>query len=163
MGIKNPKQLEQALEKHIIQWLTKMGDKIHDYLEEFIHTEFYNQYSPSIYYERKYRIIKAITVTSIKKKGNTYSLSIYLDPEKVSYDPSIWYDIKEDTWNYIKGDSSEYVFNLISQGIHGDESFGQTDGRFWETFLESIDAGGIYDIFEDFKKWLRDKGIMVAN
>jgi hypothetical protein len=48
---------------------------------------------------------------------------------------------------------------MIANGIHGSESFGVTEGRFWDSFLESID-GGIYDIFEDFKKWLGDKGIL---
>jgi hypothetical protein len=159
-GAKNMKELEKMIEKQIVNWMVSIGKKLPKYLEEFIHSEFYDQYEPSDLYDRKYRIIEAITVTSVKKQGDTYTLSIYLDPSKVSYDPSIWYDRKLGTWNYIKGDTSEYVFNLIANGIHGDAEFGETDGRFWETFLDSIDAGGIYDIFDDFKKWLGNKGIL---
>jgi hypothetical protein len=37
---------------------------------------------------------------------------------------------------------------------------GQTEGRFWEAFLDSVDAGGIYDLFEDFKRYLSKNGVL---
>jgi hypothetical protein len=157
---KSMADLGKFMEKQIISWLIETGDKLHGYLKDFIYSEYYGQYIPSEYYERQYRIVDAITVTSIKKVGNTYYLEIYLDPSKVSYDSSVWYDKGAGTWNYIKGDTSEDVFNLIANGIHGWEENSQTSGRFWESFLESIGHGGIYDLFEDFKKSLNGKGLL---
>lgn len=157
---KNMNDLQKYMEKQIVTWLKSIGEKLPVYLEEFIMSEYYNQYTPSDLYERKYRIIESITVTSVKKVGNEYILEIYLDPSKVSYTPSIWYDRGSSSWNYIKGDTSEEVFNLIANGIHGSPEFGQTEGRFWESFLDSIGANGVYDIFENFKKYLNGRGIL---
>jgi hypothetical protein len=87
-------------------------------------------------------------------------MSIYLDPSAVSYDPSVWYDKRSGSWNYIEGDTSEDVFNLMANGIHGSIENGQTEGRFWEAFLDSVGAGGIYDLFEDFKRYLGKNGVL---
>lgn len=160
---RNSAELNKIIEQQIKSWLVETGQKLHKYLEEFIQTEYYDQYTPSSLYERQYRIIDAIMVTSVTKVGNTYSLSIYLDPTKVSYDPSIWYDTRYQSWGWIKGDTPEDVFNLMAEGIHGTIENGQTEGKFWETFLESIDHGGVYDLFENFKRYLGDKGILTIS
>lgn len=157
----NMKELRNMVEQQlIIKWMQNLSIKLPEYLKEFIMSEYYGQYVPSEYYERHYRIIDAITVTSIKKIGNTYEMSIYLDPSKVSYDPAVWYDKKNNSWNYIKGTPSKDVFDLIAQGIHGSPEFGQTDGRFWDSFLDSVGHGGIYDLFEEFEKYLNGKGLL---
>lgn len=157
---KNMNDLNKFLEQKIIAWLTSIGEKLPEHLKEFMESEYYDQYKPTDWYERHYRIMEAIMVSSIIKSGNTYSLSIYLDPSKVSYDPAVWYNQRNGSWNYIKGDTSEDVFNLMANGIHGAIENGQTEGRFWDTFLESIGHGGMYDLFEDFKKYLGGKGIL---
>ena len=155
------KELEKYMEHKIITWLTSIGQELNEYLKEFIYSEYYDQYKPTEWYDRKYRIISAIMVSSIKKVGKAYELSVYLDPTKVSYDPAVWYDKSSGSWGYIMGDAPEDVFNLIANGIHGSAEFGQTEGRFWDTFIESIDKGGVYDIFEDFKRYLINSGLMV--
>jgi hypothetical protein len=157
---RNMNDVEKYIESKIIAWLTKVGQQLPIYLKEFIQSEYYDQYAPSPLYDRKFRIMEAIMVTSIKKIGNTYTMSIYLDPSAVSYDPSVWYDKRSGSWNYIKGDTSEDVFNLMANGIHGSIDNGQTDGRFWEEFLDSVGAGGIYDLFEDFKRYLGKNGVL---
>ena len=155
------KELEKFMETQIINWLTKISNELPKYLEEFIYSEYYDKYKPTEWYERQYRIIDAIMVSKIVKIGNAYSISICLDPSKASYYPSIWYNTRNGSWNYIKGDSSEDVFNLMANGIHGAIENGQTDGRFWESFVESVNHGGIHDIFEDFKKHLKGTGLNV--
>jgi len=154
------KELEKFMEQQVIAWLKKVQLKLPEYLREFIFSEYYDQYQPTDLYERQYRIIEAIMVSSIVKTGNTYTISIYLDPDKVSYDPSIWYDTRFKSWGWIKGDEAEDVFNLMSNGIHGTYENGQTQGRFWEAFVDSINHGGIYDLFENFKKYLGGKGVL---
>lgn len=154
------KELEKYMEQKIIAWLTIMQANLPEYLREFIFSEYYDQYQPTDLYERQYRIISAIMTSSIVKVGNTYSISIYLDPDKVSYDPSLWYDTRLKSWGWIKGDKAEDVFDLMADGIHGTFENGQTQGRFWDAFVESINHGGIYDLFEDFKKYLGGKGVL---
>lgn len=154
------KELNAFMEKKMLLWLTKVQAQLPQYLEKFIYSEYYDQYQPTDLYERQYRIIEAIMVSSIKKVGNTYTISIYLDPNKVSYDPSLWYDTRLNSWGVINGDTSEDVFNLMANGIHGTIENGQTEGRFWEAFVESVNHGGIHDLFEDFKRYLGGKGIL---
>jgi hypothetical protein len=134
--------------------MVDIKEKLPDYLEEFIMSEFYNQYSPSMY-DRQYRIISAIITSKIKDIGNGYGFELYLDPSSVSYDPSFW--TSHGVTYYKQGDSADDVFRLISQGVHGSTGFGVTSGRFWEKFLNEIGEGGIYDIFVEFKKYLGDK------
>ena len=153
--IKNNADLQKVLKQQLYKWLSDVKARLPKYLEEFIMTEYYDQYTPSSLYERQYRILEAIMTSDIKDIGNGYELEIYLDSTKVSYDPSFW--TAHGVTYYKKGDSADDVFNNMANGIHGNTEFGVTSGRFWETFLEEIDEGGIYDVFVGFKKFMRDK------
>lgn len=147
--------IQLAMKKKMYSWMVKIKEQLPKYLEEFIISEYYDQYTPSDLYERQYRILKAIMTSEIKDIGSGYEFSIYLDPSKVSYDPSFW--TSHGVTYYKKGDDADVVFRNMANGIHGSEQFGVTSGRFWETFLNEIGEGGIYDIFVDFKKDLETK------
>lgn len=153
--IKNNADLQKVLKQQIYRYMVIIKEKLPVYLEEFIMSEFYDQYTPSALYNRQYRIISAIMASNIKDIGNGYEFEIYLDPTAVSYDPSFW--TSHGVTYYQKGDDADDVFRNIAQGIHGSTEFGVTSGRFWEKFLNEIDEGGIYDIFIGFKKFMRDK------
>jgi hypothetical protein len=153
--IKDNAALQKVLKQQLYKWLLDMKEKLPKYLEEFIMSEYYDQYTPSDLYERQHRIIEAIMTSNIKDIGNGYEFEIYLDPSKVVYDPSFW--TSHGVTYYIKGDSADDVFHNMANGIHGSTEFGVTSGRFWETFLEEIGEGGIYDIYQSFKKYLGDK------
>ena len=80
-------------------------------------------------------------------------MEIYLDPERASYDPSIWY-YPNGSFTYIKGDDTETVFENMRNGIHGSPDFGITEGDFWRAFVDSVSLGGIHDLFLEFKNYL---------
>ncbi len=153
--IKNNADLQKALKQQLYRYMANIKEKLPNYLEEFIMSEFYDLYTPSSLYDRQYRIISAIMSSNIKDIGNGYEFEIYLDPSSVSYDPSFW--TSHGVTYYQKGDDADDVFRLISQGIHGSIEFGVTTGRFWEKFLNEIGESGIYDIFVGFKKYMSDK------
>lgn len=156
--IKNNADLQKALKQQIYRYMVDIKEKLPVYLEEFIMSEYYNQFEPSMY-ERKFRIISAIMTSKIKDIGNGYEFEIYLDPTAVSYDPSFW--TSHGVTYYQKGDDADDVFQNISQGIHGSPEFGVTSGRFWEKFLNEIGEGGIYNIFVGFKKYVSEKSNLV--
>jgi len=154
--IKNNADLQKVLKQQIYRYMVDIKEKLPVYLEKFIMSEYYDQYTPVMYEPyRQYRIISAIMTSSIKDIGNGYEFEIYLDPTAVSYDPSFW--ISHGVTYYKKGDSADDVFHNMANGVHGSTEFGVTSGRFWEKFLNEIDEGGIYDIFIGFKKFMRDK------
>ena len=153
--IKNNADLQKALKQQIYRYMVSIKEKLPVYLEEFIMSEYYDQYTPSGLYDRQYRIISAIMTSNIKDIGNGYEFEIYLDPTAVSYDPSFW--TSHGVTYYKKGDDADDVFQNMANGIHGSPEFGVTSGRFWEKFLDEIGEGGIYDIFVAFKKYLSDK------
>lgn len=152
--IKNNKDLQKALKQQLYKWMVQIKDKLPNYLEEFIMSEFYDQFTPQMY-EREFRILSAIMTSEIRDIGNGYEFKLYLDPTSVSYDPSFW--TSHGVTYYIKGDSADDVFRNMANGVHGSSEFGVTSGRFWEKFLEEIGEGGIYDIFVAFKKYLGNK------
>ncbi|MEY8352608.1 hypothetical protein AALB39_04535 [Lachnospiraceae bacterium 54-53] len=148
-----PGELNSFMLKLTVRKYKELQIKLPEYLKGFIYSEFYNKYTPSDLYDRQYRIIDSIMVSNIKVSGVTVSMEIYLDPDKVSYDPSIWY-YPSGAFTYIKGDDSETVFENMRQGIHGSSDFEVTDGDFWQAFVDSVNHGGIYDLFADFKRYL---------
>lgn len=152
--IKNNSDSQKVMKQQIYRYMVSIKEKLPVYLEEFIMSEYYDQYQPTMH-ERKFRIISAIMTSNIKDIGNGYEFEIYLDPTAVSYDPSFW--SSHGVTYYQKGDNADDVFRNMSQGIHGSSEFGVTSGRFWEKFLNEIGEGGIYDIFVGFKKYLGDK------
>lgn len=153
--IKNNADLLKIMKQQIYRYMVSIKEKLPVYLEEFIMSEYYDQYTPSGLYDRQYRIISAIMTSNIKDIGNGYEFEIYLDPTAVSYDPSFW--TSHGVTYYQKGDNADDVFQNMANGIHGSSEFGVTSGRFWKKFLDEIGEGGIYDIFVGFKKYLGNK------
>ena len=153
--IKSNADLLKVMKKQLYDWMSHIQQNLSKILEEFIMSEYYDQYTPSPLYDRQYRILEAIMTSKIKDIGNGYEFELYLDPNAVSYDPSFW--TSHGVTYYKHGDDADVVFHNMANGIHGSEEFGVTSGRFWKTFLDEIDEGGIYDIFLDFKKYLGSK------
>jgi len=148
-----PDQIDAHIIKIIVAKYKQLQEDLPRYLEQFIYSEFYDKFEPEMY-ERQYRIINAIMVSNIKMSGKTISMEIYLDPSKVSYDPETWKSPITGTESSIHGDTVEDVWDLMRSGIHGQESIAVTDGDFWQSFVDSVNHGGIYDLFADFKKYL---------
>jgi hypothetical protein len=150
----NASEIDNYIIKMIVAKYKELQINLPKYLKQFIYSEYYDKYQPSEFYERQYRIIDAIMVSNIRLSGTTVSMEIYLDPDKAKYNPSVWYNQGTGLWSPIQGDSAETVFGNIKNGIHGSHEFGVTDGDFWQSFVDSVNHGGIYDLFVDFKKYL---------
>lgn len=146
-------QIDAYVIKMVVAKYKQLQKDLPRYLEQFIYSEFYDKYEPKVY-DRQRRIIDAIMVSNIKMSGKTISMEIYLDPSKVSYDPSTWKNPITGTISSIPGDTVEDVWELMRSGIHGSEDIAVTDGDFWQAFVDSVNHGGIYDLFVDFKKYL---------
>lgn len=162
--IRNEADLLKAGKQLIYGQMLIMQKKLPEYLKEYIMSEYYDQYSPTSMYERKYRILVAITSSDIIDTGNGYQLEVYLDPNKVSYDPSVW-TYPDGTTSYIRGDDPLTVFENMAMGIHGwigNPRPYQTEGRFWEEFLSAIGEGGIYNMFIGFKKYISRMGYSIS-
>lgn len=160
--IKSASDWIKAGKKMMYAWMLNQQKNLPQYLEDFIMSEYYDQYSPTIY-DRKFRILVAITSSEIVDIGDGYKLEIYLDPNKVSYDPSIWTYPDGSIW-YRQGDDPLTVFENMANGIHGwigNPRPYQTEGRFWEEFLNAIGEGGVYNMFQDFMKFMNNKGYLV--
>ena len=161
--IRNSNDLIKAGKQLIYQQMLLLQKKLPEYLKEYIMSEFYDQYAPTVY-EREFRILEAITASEIIDVGNGYILEIYLDPNKVSYDPSIW-TYPDGTITYKQGDDPLTVFTLMSQGIHGfigNPRPYQTEGRFWEEFLNAVGHSGVYDMFIGFKRFIASNGYRIS-
>ena len=160
---KTQSELNKALEKQVIAWLEEKRRALPELLRSFIMAAYYDEYEPSSLYHRKYRILEAIMASKIVKQGNVYYIEIYLDPDAVSYNPAFWtyYDeYGERHSTEIQGDSSEFVFQNIANGVHGRPEYGVTSGRFWKEFISALQKDGVLDLFEDFKKSLNGKGFL---
>jgi hypothetical protein len=161
--IRNNADLIKAGKQLIYKQMLILQKKLPDYLEQYIMSEYYDQYTP-VMYERSFRILAAITSSEIVDVGIGYQLEVYLDPNKVSYDPSVW-AYPDGATSYIQGDDPLTVFNNMANGIHGfigNPRPYQTEGRFWEEFLNAIGHGGVYDMFVGFKRFIASKGYLIA-
>lgn len=134
--IKQANDINKVLEKEIYQWLAQLKNELPELLKDFIMSEYHEQNSSSALYKRQYRILNSVMSSNIKKAGNTYSMEIYLDSDKLSYDPSLW------------------------GAAYPSDSVDVSDGWFWYTFLNSIGEGGTYDIFQKFKSYIGEKSLI---
>ncbi|WP_125140601.1 hypothetical protein [Clostridium transplantifaecale] len=134
--IKQANDINKVLEKEIYQWLAQLKNELPELLKDFIMSEYHEQDSSSALYKRQYRILNSVMSSNIKKAGNTYSMEIYLDSDKLSYAPSLW------------------------GAAYPSDSVDVSDSWFWYTFLNSIGEGGTYDIFQKFKSYIGEKALI---
>lgn len=131
--IKHTNELNKFLEKIIYQWLTKLKKELPELLKDFIMSDYHVQSASPDLYKHQYQLLNSVISGNIKKNRNTYSLEIYLDPDKISDNPSIW--------------GTVYPSGTVPV----------TDSQFWYAFLNSIGEGGTYDIFLKFKSYIGEK------
>jgi len=72
-----PDQINDVIIKVIVAKYKELQIKLPEYLKQFIYSEFYDQYQPSEYYERQYRIIDAIMVSNIRLSGKELRTIMY--------------------------------------------------------------------------------------
>ncbi len=118
--------------------LEQTAEEIKKAWRYYIQTEFYDQYKPERY-KRTFQLLESLVITEVYKELSGYwKIAVYMDPEPVVY----------------KHDSPWLVWDWAAQGVHGylnnDGSLGeysvQTDGRFYESILEDLQAGVFTEI-----------------
>jgi hypothetical protein len=109
------------------QVLTETSKKIQILMTEIIHEFFYNAYSPTTY-KRTYKLLNSVTQTKMIKVGNSYQITIFLDPKKSgNYDNGGKHRYFMSESNRIIPVNDDYpqnfdantVFRYASMGIHG--------------------------------------------
>ena len=147
--IKNQKELERVLEKHIKSSLEKTQKVVYDTLDKSIN-EFYAEYDP-LWYRRTYSFLKSLTHTKVTKKGNTFVCEVKIDEDYLSHKyhgndspaniPATGYDVAK--W----ADRQSIGFN---GGNHGyTVNTGRNDG-FWNIAIEELgDVPGLIHMFKE--------------
>lgn len=134
--IKQTNELNKVLEKQIYQWLTKLKKELPELLKDFIMSDYHVVSTSPELYKHQYQLLNSVLSSNIKKNRNTYSLEIYLDPDKISDNSSIW--------------GTVYPSGTVQV----------TDSQFWYAFLNSLGEGGTYDIFQKFKSFVGEKAFV---
>ncbi len=86
---KNLKEVEQYIGKIIEQEIKKIGEETRKAVRLELKNRFYGRpgYSPTqtetAYYQRTFQLLDSIVCDSVKIDGNTYSVKIYSDPNKM--------------------------------------------------------------------------------
>lgn len=105
------KYIESACEKAV----QNACNRLLGTLQELIDTEYYDQFEPD-YYKRTYQFWKSATTRMLSKNCG----EIFMDESAMDYG-SFW--------------TGELQLLYASEGYHGHTDF-QTEGRFWDSFIE---------------------------
>lgn len=75
-------ELMKMIELQVISNLSKIGEEVKSYLRTTLLNDWYHSYMPT-HYERTNMLIDSLTVSPVKKLGNTFQVEIYFDENKI--------------------------------------------------------------------------------
>ena len=139
--IKSYSDLEKIMANSIQIALDNTANEIKDLITEFI-TMFYTEYNPH-WYERTFQFLNSCTKTEVKRNGNSFIVSVYIDYVNLDYKDATGYD----------------VVDLANHGYHGIYNI-ETSTHFWDDSIEVM-TNSRY-IQEQFAGFLRSKGWKVG-
>jgi len=146
---KSIKALNSYIQNNVLKdFISQAGEKINLVIRDYIQSRFYDQYTPYLY-KRTWQLLNSVTTAKPVKIGSGYEIEIYLDADSATY---------YDTHSH-KEEDAETIFLLASQGYHG--HIGPTPGRFMEEASQDIQDGTAYDIINDFRRYLGERGFKV--
>lgn len=122
---------EKYLNQKISVAVENSCKKILDELQTIIVGEFYDQYTPK-QYVREYLFLQSATT----KMLNQITGMVFMDEDVMNY-PGDW--------------DGERQLAYAAEGYHGRLSI-QTDGRFWDTFVEFMKNNALIILKEEMKK-----------
>ena len=117
--------------------LDNTANEVKDLITEFI-TMFYTEYNP-FWYERTFQFLNSCTKTEVKRSGNSFIVSVYIDYLNLDY----------------KEDSGYDVVSLANSGYHGNPDI-ETSTHFWDDSMKVM-INSRY-VQEQFASFLRSKG-----
>ena len=107
--------LVSAMNKNINIAVENACNRLLGTLQQLIDTEYYDQFEPD-YYKRTYQFWRSATTKMLTQNCG----EIFMD---------------EDAMNYGAYWDGELQLQFASRGYHGTTAI-QTEGRFWQTFLD---------------------------
>ena len=123
--------LVTAMNKNINIAVENACNRLLGTLQELIDTEYYDQFEPD-YYKRTYQFWRSATTKMLTQNCG----EIFMD---------------EDAMNYGTYWDGELQLQFASRGYHGTTAI-QTDGRFWQTFLDFCEQNSVKILKEELIK-----------
>ena len=123
--------LENYIEKACENAVENACNRLLGTLQELIDTEYYDQYEPEKY-RRTYQFWRSATTKMLSKNCG----EIFMDADAMNYG-SFW--------------NGELQLLYASEGYHGTDKI-QTEGRFWDSFIEYCDNNAVRILREELEK-----------
>ena len=123
--------LVSAMNKNINIAVENACNRLLGTLQELIDTEYYDQFEPD-YYKRTYQFWRSATTKMLTQNCG----EIFMD---------------EDAMNYGTYWDGELQLQFASRGYHGTTAI-QTEGRFWQTFLDFCEQNAVKILKEELIK-----------
>ena len=123
--------LVSAMNKNINIAVENACNRLLGTLQELIDTEYYDQFEPD-FYIRSYQFWRSATTKMLTQNCG----EIFMD---------------EDAMNYGTYWDGELQLQFASRGYHGTTAI-QTEGRFWQTFLDFCEQNAVKILKEELIK-----------
>ena len=123
--------LVTAMNKNINVAVENACNRLLGTLQQLIDTEYYDQFEPD-YYKRTYQFWRSATTKMLTQNCG----EIFMD---------------EDAMNYGTYWDGELQLQFASRGYHGTTAI-QTEGRFWQTFLDFCEQNAVKILKEELIK-----------
>ena len=123
--------LVTAMNKNINIAVENACNRLLGTLQQLIDTEYYDQFEPD-YYKRTYQFWRSATTKMLTQNCG----EIFMD---------------EDAMNYGTYWDGELQLQFASRGYHGTTAI-QTEGRFWQTFLDFCEQNAVKILKEELIK-----------
>ena len=123
--------LVSAMNKNINIAVENTCNRLLGTLQQLIDTEYYDQFEPD-YYKRTYQFWRSATTKMLTQNCG----EIFMD---------------EDAMNYGTYWDGELQLQFASRGYHGTTAI-QTEGRFWQTFLDFCEQNAVKILKEELIK-----------
>ena len=123
--------LVSAMNKNINIAVENACNRLLGTLQQLIDTEYYDQFEPD-YYKRTYQFWRSATTKMLTQNCG----EIFMD---------------EDAMNYGTYWDGELQLQFASRGYHGTTAI-QTEGRFWQTFLDFCEQNAVSILKEELIK-----------
>lgn len=123
--------LVAAMNKNINIAVENACNRLLGTLQQLIDTEYYDQFEPD-YYKRTYQFWRSATTKMLTQNCG----EIFMD---------------EDAMNYGTYWDGELQLQFASRGYHGTTAI-QTEGRFWQTFLDFCEQNAVKILKEELIK-----------
>ena len=123
--------LVSAMNKNINIAVENACNRVLGTLQQLIDTEYYDQFEPD-YYKRTYQFWRSATTKMLTQNCG----EIFMD---------------EDAMNYGTYWDGELQLQFASRGYHGTTAI-QTEGRFWQTFLDFCEQNAVKILKEELIK-----------